>query len=87
MAATEATPAKKTRKAQGPRTVKPIYILVRYTNEDGSNFPLDRNRVQVEAVKDPTKLIEMLLGNGGGMEGAAFVSFTPAAAERPAATA
>lgn len=75
---------KKTRKAQGPRTIKPIYLLVRYTNEDGSVLALDPKRVTVEAVKDPTVLIEKLLG-GGGMEGAAFVSFTPAGPERPAA--
>lgn len=74
---------KKARKAQGPRTVKPIYLLVRYTNEDGSVMPLEASRVEVEAIKDPTVLIAKLLG-GGGMEGAAFVSFTPAAPERPA---
>jgi hypothetical protein len=77
---------KKARKAQGPRQNKPIYILVRYTDESGNIVPLERSRVQVEAVKDPTKLIEMLLGSGAdSMEGAAFVSFTPPTAERPAA--
>lgn len=78
---------KKTRKAQGPRTVKPIYILLRYRDEQGNIVPLDRTRVEVEAVKDPTKLVEMLLGGGANsMEGAAFVSFTPSSDARPAAT-
>lgn len=77
----DAAPAKKTRKAQGPRIAKPIYILLRYTNEDGSVFPLDQARVQITAVKDPVEVVKMF--QDGSATGAAFVSFTPAPADRP----
>jgi hypothetical protein len=77
--------APKKRKAQGPRIAKPIYILLGYTNEDGSVYPLDASRVNVTAVKDPVEVVKMFAS--GEAAGRAFVSFTPAPAERPATAA
>lgn len=73
---------KKTRKAQGPRTAKPIYILVRAKDENGNPIALTPERVEVTAVKDPVEVVNMFAK--GGMEGVAFVQFTPAPASRPA---
>lgn len=72
---------KKTRKPQGPRVAKPIYILVTYKDENGNTVPLAQERVSITAVKDPVEVIKMF--QNGGMNGAAFVSFTPAG-DRPA---
>jgi hypothetical protein len=81
--ATEENKAPKKRKAQGPRQVKPLHLLVRINDEQGNPIQFDKSQVSVEVVKDPQVLIDLL--TGGGMEGATYVRFTPPADKAPAA--
>lgn len=73
---TPAEAPKKKRKAQGPRTVKPLHLLIRVQDENGEAIALNKENTSVEVVKDPATLLEML--TGGDMQGAFYTKFTPA---------
>jgi len=53
---------KKARKAQGPRKVKPFYVVATITNEDGSTVLVDKSRLSVKLVQNPAELVPMLTG-------------------------
>lgn len=55
---------KKRRKPQGPRVNKPIFAVVRYTDEQGQEVRLDKARLEISLERDAGNLIE-LMENGG----------------------
>lgn len=67
----EATGTKK-RRASGPRTPKPVFAVVRYSDADGASVQLDQSRLQIAIERDSAKLVEMLTG-GSDFSGAAVV--------------
>ena len=64
--------APKKRRASGPRTQRPIFAVVRYTDQDGSTVQLEQSRLSIQIERDSGKLVEMLTG-GGDFTGAAVV--------------
>ncbi len=60
----QAAPKKRTRKA-GPRNVKPTFLLISYTDENGEPVALDAERLMVQGTKDPTELLKILTGPKG----------------------
>jgi hypothetical protein len=81
---TEAAPKKKRgARAGAKRVVRPLHLLVRVTDTDGTILQFDKSQVSIEVVKDPQVLIDLL--TGGTMEGATYVKFMPPVAETPAA--
>lgn len=54
------TEVKKRRKAQGPRQTKPIFLVLRYTDEQGNVVKLDKNRLTIEHTKDPAQVIDLV---------------------------
>ena len=58
-------PAKKKRAPQGPRTPKPVFAIVSYTDADGNSVQLDKSRLSIAFERDSTKLVDMLTGDGG----------------------
>lgn len=81
----EAAPAKKTRKAQGPRTPKPIFALVSYTDSDGNTVRLDVENLNIEFTKDSAELVTKLTGPDAGKFVVKQVTL-PAPAKRAAPT-
>lgn len=79
MATTEtatAAPAKKARKAQGPRTQKPVFGIIKLTDAQGNVVNISKQSgmtVEVQAIKDPTALVQYF--TGGGDINAAVVEF------------
>lgn len=69
----EATPAKKKR-VQGPRTMKPLFVIVRAYDENGTllqfNAPM---RVEVQIERNSDKLLEALIPGGSGLSASAVV--------------
>lgn len=57
---------------KGPRTPKPVFAVVRYTDADGNTVSLDQSRLSIQIERDSAKLVEMLTG-GGDFSGAAVV--------------
>ena len=55
-----AAPAKKRRKAQGPRQTKPIYLVVKYTDENGNQVKLNKANLSIEPTKDPSQVIDLV---------------------------
>jgi hypothetical protein len=51
---------KKKRKAQGPRQTKPVFLVLRYTDEQGNAAKLDKTRLSVEHTKDPAQVIDLV---------------------------
>lgn len=70
---TAATGEKKKRKPQGPRTPKPIFAVVSYTDEQGNAVRLDKQRLQLKLERDSAKLVELLTSDGGDFANAAVV--------------
>jgi hypothetical protein len=61
-----ATPAKKKR-AQSPRTQRPLFAVVRYTDENGVEVRLDKSRLSIQVERDAAKLLELVTsGDGAG---------------------
>ncbi len=86
MAATETTEApKKTRKAQGPRTPKPIFALVSYKDADGNAVRLDVENLDIQFTKDSAELVTLLTGPDAGKYVVKSVTL-PAPAKRAAPT-
>lgn len=77
-------PARKPRKkAEGPRNVKPIYLVVRYRDEEGNQVKLDKARLSVETTKDPGKVIDLI--ESGDLATVVSVKVEPEARANPAA--
>lgn len=70
------TAPKKRRAPQGPRTPRPIFAIVTYTNEDGSLQSLEASRLSIGFERDSAKLLEALLPGGSGMTASAVVRVT-----------
>lgn len=68
----EASAAPKKRRASGPRTPKPVFAVVRYSDEQGAPVQLSGDRLTISIERDSAKLVEMLTG-GGDFSGAAIV--------------
>lgn len=64
---------KKRRKPQGPRTIRPVFAIVRYADGEGNMAPLDASRLNIEIERDSSKLLEALLPGGAGMSASAVV--------------
>lgn len=60
--ATTAAPAKKTRKAQGPRVAKPVYALISYKDAEGNSQRLDIDNLTISFTKDSAELVKVLTG-------------------------
>lgn len=69
------TEGAKKRKAQGPRQVKPLHMLISVRDANGEVLQLTQDQVSIEVVKDPAVLLTKL--TTGGMGGAVYVQFTP----------
>lgn len=54
-----ATNPRKGRK-QGPRTPKPIFALVGYTDENGNAVALNKNGLSIKLVRDAAQIVDML---------------------------
>lgn len=89
MADATATPAKKTRKAQGPRTPKPIFAVVTYEDENGNPVVLNKSNIKIVLERDAAKLLDLVTGEGMGPAAVVRVELpapaTRAKAETPAA--
>ena len=70
--AANAPAAAKKRRSSGPRTQRPIFAVVRYTDEGGATVQLEQSRLSIQIERDSAKLVEMLTG-GGDFTGAAVV--------------
>lgn len=62
---TTAAPAKK-RKAQGPRQAKPLFAVIKYTDDQGQAVVLDKSRLSISVERDAGKLLELVTGEGVG---------------------
>lgn len=79
--ADEAAPAKKTRKAQGPRTPKPIFAVVTYQDENGQQVALNKSNINIVLERDAAKLLDIVTGEGFGAAAVVRVEL-PATATR-----
>lgn len=52
--------AKKRRKPQGPRQTKPLFLVIRYTDEEGNIVKLDKSRLQISHTKDAASVVELV---------------------------
>lgn len=59
---------RKPRKASGPRQEKPAFLVISYTNEDGSPVKLDANRLNIAMTKDATRLVSMFTSGYDGTQ-------------------
>lgn len=58
---------KKTRKrAAFTRTPKPVFAIIKYTDENGAEQKLDRDRLSITFEKDAGALVTLLTGEGMG---------------------
>jgi hypothetical protein len=57
---TNEAPKKTRRKPQGPRQTKPVFLIVRYTDEDGTPVKLDKSRLSIENTKDAAQVVELV---------------------------
>lgn len=74
------------RKPQGPRTPKPIFAVVTYTNEDGTRLALDKSKLSIVLERDAAKLVDLVTSEDMG--GAAVVRVNlPATTQRKPAEA
>lgn len=63
MADTDTTAAaapKAKRKAQGPKQMKPVFLVITYKDEQGNAVKLDKSRLSVEPTKDASAVVEMV---------------------------
>lgn len=70
MADTPATPKK--RRSSGPRQQRPVFALVRYTDENGNQVSLNKDGLSITIERDSGKIVEMLT-SGDGAGGATVV--------------
>lgn len=68
----EATTGKK-RRASGPRTPRPVFGIVTYTDDQGQPVQLDKNRLSITIERDSARIVELLTGGDSGMANAAVV--------------
>lgn len=76
--------APKKRKAQGPRQTKPIFLVVRYIDEEGNPVKLDKARLSIEHTKDPAQVID-LVTNGDNTATVVTIKVESEARPSPAA--
>lgn len=57
---------------KGPRTPKPVFAVVRYTDAEGNQVQLNQAGLSIQIERDSARLVEMLTG-GGDFAGAAVV--------------
>ncbi len=77
----EAPKTRKRRAPQGPRQAKPLYLLVSYTDTDGTPVPLEASRIKIVATKNAEEVATAVMEaatNGGAMP--AMVKWTPPSA-------
>lgn len=48
------------RKPQGPRVNKPIFAVVRYTDEQGNRVKLDKSNLTIELARDAALLVDLM---------------------------
>jgi hypothetical protein len=82
-ATTTEAPAKRKR-APFTRTVKPVYAVVRYKNEDGTYAKLSKANLEITVEKDMDKIVEMVQ-EGDGNFVLAKIDLAPAKPAAPAA--
>jgi hypothetical protein len=83
------TSAPKKRRSSGPRQQRPVFALVRYTDENGNQTALNKDGLSIQIERDSGKIVEMLT-SGDGTGGATVVRVelpqpTPRKAAEPAA--
>jgi hypothetical protein len=83
MAEDTATAPKKTRKAQGPRTPKPVFAVVTYQDENGQQVALNKSNIKIVLERDAAKLLDIVTGEGFGAAAVVRVEL-PATATRSA---
>lgn len=81
MADTEQGP-KKRRAPQGPRTPKPVFAIVTYTDDQGQTVQLDRSRLSIAFERDASAIVELLAGDGNLNASAIVRVSLPAPAQR-----
>jgi hypothetical protein len=64
--ANETAAAPKKRKAQGPRTPKPIFAVVTYEDENGNPVVLNKSNIKIVLERDAAKLLDLVTGEGMG---------------------
>jgi hypothetical protein len=75
---------KKRRKAQGPRTAKPIFAVVTYQDESGNDVILAKTGLKIRLERDAATLLDLVTGEGMG-SAAVVRCELPASATKPAA--
>lgn len=76
---------KKARKAQGPRTPKPIFAVVAYTDESGNEMKLDKSRLKIVLERDSAKIVDLITSDDGfGNVAVVRVDLPVAATRKPA---
>lgn len=63
--ATTTEAPKKTRKAQGPRTPKPVFAVVTY-EQDGQTVALNKAGLKIILERDAATLLDLVTGAGMG---------------------
>lgn len=63
----------KAKRVQGPRTQRPIFAIVSYTDADGAIVALEASRLSIAFERDSGKLLEALLPGGAGLGAASAV--------------
>lgn len=80
-----ATPKK--RKPQGPRTPKPIFAVVTYTDDSGNQVVLNKAGLNIMLERDAAKLLDLVTGEGVGPAAVIRVHLPePATRAKPAET-
>jgi hypothetical protein len=78
---------KKTRKSSGPRQQRPVFAVVRYTDENGTEQKLNSSGLTIQIERDSAKIVDFLTG-GGDFGNASIVRVElPQPAKRNAAEA
>jgi hypothetical protein len=72
--------AKKRRKPQGPRQVKPIFLVIEYRDESGQPQKLDADRLTITPSKDTEELLKLV--TGGGAEFKTVMNIVPPVATK-----
>lgn len=88
MADNPATPAKK-RRSSGPRTARPIFAIVTYTDDQGQAVQLDKARLSIRLERDSAAIVDALTGGDSSLAGATVTKVElpqpkPRAAANPA---
>jgi hypothetical protein len=57
---------KRQRRASGPRQARPIFGVVSYTDENGNDVLLAKERLVIKVERDAGKLLELVTGENAG---------------------